>query len=91
MSTHDELAGRVWASAHLTGSFRLITSGGQVIESAESLRSLGATIDHALCVVDRQAGGRQTLAGCRIDLTALFTLDEVKRAGGVRSGPLTDR
>jgi orotate phosphoribosyltransferase len=35
----------------------VVTSGGQIIESVCSLRKQGATIETAVCVIDRQAGG----------------------------------
>ncbi|UCH25559.1 MAG: orotate phosphoribosyltransferase [Trueperaceae bacterium] len=58
----------------------VITSGGQVILSAEALRALGATVDHAVCVIDREAGGREALAEAGIDLKPLFTMGELKAA-----------
>lgn len=51
----------------------VVTSGGQVIISADDLRRLGARIDHAVCVIDRQEGGAQALAVQGIELISLFT------------------
>lgn len=58
----------------------VVTSGGQVVLSARDLRSLGATVEHALCVIDRQAGGPERLAGEGIELRALFTMAELDAA-----------
>jgi orotate phosphoribosyltransferase len=51
----------------------VVTSGGQLVESIEALRSLGADITHALCVIDRQEGGAERLRDAGVELRALFT------------------
>ena len=48
----------------------VVTSGGQVVISTGELRNLGAHVDHALCVIDRQEGGAQALATEGITLRA---------------------
>ncbi|GAA4903115.1 orotate phosphoribosyltransferase [Stackebrandtia albiflava] len=58
----------------------VVTSGGQVAASAGQLRDEGATVARALCVIDRQAGGQAALAAEGVDLTALFTMTELKSA-----------
>ena len=60
----------------------VVTSGGQVVASSADLRALGADVHQALCVIDRQAGGPAALAAVGVELRALFTMDELKRAGG---------
>jgi orotate phosphoribosyltransferase len=57
----------------------VVTSGGQVIESTEALRSLGARIDHALCVIDREAGGVEALERAAVELRSLFRLSELQQ------------
>jgi orotate phosphoribosyltransferase len=51
----------------------VVTSGGQIAISTLELRRLGAHVDHALCVIDRQEGGAQALAADGITLRALLT------------------
>lgn len=51
----------------------VVTSGGQVVLSARDLRTLGANVDAAVCVIDRQEGGREALAAEGITLRALLT------------------
>src|SRR3954468_23047393 len=51
----------------------VVTSGGQVVISTRDLRALGAHVDHALCVIDRQEGGAQALAEAGITLRPLLT------------------
>jgi orotate phosphoribosyltransferase len=58
----------------------VVTSGGQIAISTSQLRALGARVEHALCVIDRQEGGAQALASNGIGLRALLTradLDDV--------------
>jgi orotate phosphoribosyltransferase len=51
----------------------VLTSGGQVVLSTAELRELGADVSTALCVIDREAGGREALERADIQLRALFT------------------
>jgi orotate phosphoribosyltransferase len=62
----------------------VVTSGGQVIESCRELRDLEADIAVVLCVIDREAGGRENLAAEGLDLGSLFTM------GQLREGRATD-
>ena len=56
----------------------VVTSGGQIIESVRALRADGAVITHALCVIDREAGGAAALEREGLQLTPLFTMSELK-------------
>lgn len=56
----------------------VVTSGGQVIASTEDLRALGAVVEHALCVIDREAGGADALAEEGVVLRPLFTMSQLK-------------
>jgi orotate phosphoribosyltransferase len=53
-----------------------------VIESCRELRDREADIAVVLCVIDREAGGREKLAAEGLDLRALFTMGQL-RAGHV--------
>lgn len=59
----------------------LVTSGGQVVLSTADLRALGAVVGQALCVVDREEGGAESLAAAGVALTALFMAAELRDAG----------
>jgi orotate phosphoribosyltransferase len=59
----------------------VVTSGGQVVASCTDLRDRGATVEHALCVIDRQAGGPEALEDIGIELRPLFTMAELERVG----------
>lgn len=56
----------------------VVTSGGQIILSTEDLRSEGAIVEDAICVIDRQAGGPEKLKKQNIDLHPLFTMEQIK-------------
>ena len=55
----------------------VVTSGGQVIISCGELRDRGATVEHALCVIDRESGGPTGLADIGVTLHPLFTMTEL--------------
>ena len=52
----------------------VVTSGGQVVTSCGDLRDRGAKVEHALCVIDREAGGAAALADIGVELRPLFTM-----------------
>jgi orotate phosphoribosyltransferase len=58
----------------------VVTSGGQIIESTEALRALGARVATALYVIDREAGGVEKLAASGLDLRALFKMSDLLAA-----------
>jgi len=58
----------------------VVTSGGQILLSTEDLRALGATVERAVCVIDRESGGREKLAAAGIELTALFSMSDLEKA-----------
>lgn len=57
----------------------VITSGGQVIMSTQDLRSAGAIINHMICVIDREQGGRAKLEAIDLNVKALFTMTDLKK------------
>ena len=56
-----------------------MTSGGQVIESCRELRAREADIAAVLCVLDREAGGRENLAAEGLELRSLFTMSQLRQ------------
>lgn len=55
----------------------VVSSGGAIIDQLRMLRADGMEPHSALCVIDRQSGGREALAGHGLRLTALFTLEQI--------------
>lgn len=58
----------------------VVTSGGQVVTSCGDLRNLGAVVEDAVCVIDRQSGGPEALAAIDVALGSLFTMAELTAA-----------
>ena len=56
----------------------VVTSGGQIIESTNQLRLLGAKVKDVLCVIDREQGGRKNLKDNGLLFHPLFTMSELK-------------
>lgn len=50
----------------------VVTTGGQVVDSCTALRVRGADIIAVVCVIDRQAGGREALESRQLTLRSLF-------------------
>ncbi|MSO78856.1 MAG: orotate phosphoribosyltransferase [Acidimicrobiia bacterium] len=62
---------------HLTVVEDVVTSGGQVVTSCGDLRERGAVVETAVCVIDREAGGREALRDIGVELRPLYTLTEL--------------
>jgi len=60
----------------------VITSGGQVATSAQQLRALGLVVQHAVCVIDRQQGGTETLEAIGCTASSIFTAAGLEQAAG---------
>ena len=50
----------------------IVTSGGAALEAVFALREAGLTVEHGLCVLDRDEGGREALAAVQVTLHPLF-------------------
>lgn len=62
----------------------VVTRGGAVVDGVNNLREDGAVVTVALCVVDREQGGREALADIDIELRALFTADALRASSRPR-------
>jgi orotate phosphoribosyltransferase len=58
----------------------VVTTGGQVVLSAQDLRAEGAVVEHALCVIDREGGGADVVSAEGMELRALFTMRQLEEA-----------
>jgi orotate phosphoribosyltransferase len=56
----------------------VVSSGGAIIDALAKLKADGLSPAAALCVIDRESGGRQALAGVGLELKALFTFSQVE-------------
>jgi orotate phosphoribosyltransferase len=55
----------------------VVTSGGAAVAAVEALREAGLTCRTAVCVVDREEGGADALAGVAVRLRPLFRAAEL--------------
>ncbi len=55
----------------------VITTGGSTLTAIERMRDAGFVVNHAVCVVDREAGGPERLAEAGVELHRLFSLSEL--------------
>jgi orotate phosphoribosyltransferase len=60
------------AGKRLTMIEDVVTTGGQILESTEALRSLGARVAHCLCVIQRNPDATRILADQGVVLLTLF-------------------
>jgi len=60
----------------------VVTTGGQIVLSAQDLRSEGAVVEHAVCVIDREGGGSDVVAAEGMTLHALFTMRDLEDSAG---------
>ena len=60
----------------------VITTAGQVCSSITELRKLGLKVEHVVCLIDRQQGGREKLAGINCSLNSIFTQEELEQLAG---------
>ncbi len=58
----------------------VVTSGGQILLSATDLRQHKAILQDVVCVIDREAGGKEKLVADGLYLHALFSMTDLKAA-----------
>ncbi len=56
----------------------VITTGGQIVESATDLRSIGVLVQKVICVIDRSEGKTEKIKAAGLEYKALFTMEELK-------------
>lgn len=56
----------------------VVTTAGQIGTSVSQMRELGLIVEHAVCVIDREQGGREKLEKIGCSLAAVFTLAELE-------------
>jgi orotate phosphoribosyltransferase len=58
----------------------VVSSGGAIIDALAKLKADGLSPSCALCVIDRETGGREALATAGLPLKALFTFSQIESA-----------
>ena len=59
----------------------VVTTGGQILISAEDLKTFGAELANVICVIERNPEGRRKLTEAGLELISLFTMEELKKHG----------
>lgn len=62
----------------------VVTTGGQIVLSAKDLRGFGATVEHVLCVIERDEKSRDNLSKEGLTLHSLFTMEELKKSAVIQ-------
>lgn len=55
----------------------IATTGGQVLEAAQFIKSVGARVERIVAVIDRQEGARENIEGAGFSFDALFTKSDL--------------
>jgi orotate phosphoribosyltransferase len=55
----------------------VLTTGGQVLEAAKSLKDAGAVVERIVTVIDRQEGARENIENAGYVFEALFTTQDL--------------
>lgn len=58
----------------------VVSSGGAILDALSKLRADGITPSVAVCVIDRQTGGREALAEAGLELRSLLTIADLEAA-----------
>jgi orotate phosphoribosyltransferase len=56
----------------------VVTTGGQIVLSANDLKKLGAQVEYVMCVIERDERCRNNLKKEGLELISLFIMDELK-------------
>jgi orotate phosphoribosyltransferase len=65
----------------------VVTSGGALLDSISALRDAGLDVQTAICVVDREEGGEDTLARASVALRPLFRARELRDSAKTAANP----
>lgn len=71
--TAKQFEGELCPGEHVLLVEDVVTSGGQVLESAQALRAFGVEVEKIVAVIDRQEGGREAIEAAGFAFDSLFT------------------
>ncbi|UKS28552.1 orotate phosphoribosyltransferase [Paenibacillus sp. HWE-109] len=55
----------------------VVTTGGQILLSADDLKSYGAIVKNVICVIEREQQGRENLENSGLTFLSLFKMEEL--------------
>ncbi len=75
--TAKQLEGKLSDSDRVVIVEDIATTGGQVLEAAETISSLGAEVLTIIAVIDREEGARENIEGAGYSFQSLFTTSDL--------------
>jgi orotate phosphoribosyltransferase len=78
----DRFGGELFAGTRVTLVEDVVFTGRRALSGARALRNAGVDLLDVLCLLDRQSGAAQLLAGDGLPLRALFTETELLEQPG---------
>jgi orotate phosphoribosyltransferase len=75
--TAKQLEGTLEPGARVVIVEDVATTGGQVLEAAQTIRDAGAEIVAIICTIDRQEGARENIEQAGYVFDALFTVQDL--------------
>ena len=75
--TSNQLEGKLSKDDRVVIVEDIATTGGQVLEAAETIKSFGATVEAIIAVIDRCEGARDNIEEAGFLFKALFTVDDL--------------
>jgi orotate phosphoribosyltransferase len=75
--TGKMLEGRLDAGQRVLLVEDIATSGGQVLEAAETLAEAGATVARIVCTIDRMEGARENIESAGHEFASLLTREDL--------------
>lgn len=61
----------------------VVTTGGQILLSADDLKEYGAIVKNVLCVIEREQQGRENLENSGLSFLSLFKMEELIEARSI--------
>ena len=58
----------------------VVTTGGQIVKSAQELRNQGGIVEDVICVIQRDEDATTRLEKEGLKLRALFSMDDLKKS-----------
>ena len=75
--TNNQLEGKLSKGDRVVIVEDIATTGGQVLEAAQTIQSFGATVEAIIAVIDRCEGARDNIEEAGFLFHALFTVDDL--------------
>jgi orotate phosphoribosyltransferase len=75
--TRNRIEGAFEAGERVCAIEDIVTSAGALLETVGALRDAGLVVETAICVVDREEGGADALAGVGVTLRPIFTAEKL--------------